>query len=192
MACSSKFSWVGCTSGSGFEAGISEPASEWIFMGWVTSRPASIPEAAGVSSCAPSGTISSPGLAEVGRVSLMLGESIRLLYLRDIDDLPGPQVPPIRHQFHGCSVGPDILDDAVVVHVKSQLGPLLKRIHGADRHVGKVPIMFGKTVKDTKTLQELKSKMDKAIQEENFEEAASLRDRIREFEKKGEGENARP
>lgn len=74
---------------------------------------------------------------------------------------------------------------------KVQLGPLLKKIHGADRHVGKVPIMVGKTVKDTKTLQELKTKMDKAIQEENFEEAARLRDRIHELEKKGEGENAR-
>jgi len=75
---------------------------------------------------------------------------------------------------------------------KSRLGPLLKRIHGADRHVGKVPIMVGKTVKDTKTLQELKSKMDKAIQEENFEEAARLRDMIRGLEKKDESGNARP
>ncbi len=74
---------------------------------------------------------------------------------------------------------------------KVQLAPLLKRIHGAERHVGKVPIMIGKTVKETKTIQDLKSKMDKAIQEENFEEAARLRDRIHELEKKGEGESAK-
>ncbi len=74
---------------------------------------------------------------------------------------------------------------------KGQLAPLLKRIHGADRHIGKVPIMIGKTVKDTKTLQELRSRMEKAIQEENFEEAASLRDKIHELEKKGEGGNAK-
>jgi len=67
---------------------------------------------------------------------------------------------------------------------KAQLAPLLKRIHGADRHVGKVPIMIGKTVKDTKLLQELKLKMENAIRTENFEEAASLRDQIRAFEKK--------
>ncbi len=67
---------------------------------------------------------------------------------------------------------------------KKQLAPLLKRIHGSDRHVGKIPLRIGKTAKDTKTLQELKMNMEKAIQMEEFEEAAKLRDKIREFEKK--------
>lgn len=65
---------------------------------------------------------------------------------------------------------------------KKQLIPLLKRIHGADRHVGKVPLMVGKTVKDTRTLQELKMKMENAIQAEEFEEAAKLRDEIKKLE----------
>lgn len=65
---------------------------------------------------------------------------------------------------------------------KKQLGPLLKRIHGADRHVGKIPLTVGKTVKDTRNLQEMKMKLEKAIQTEEFEEAARLRDRIREIE----------
>lgn len=69
---------------------------------------------------------------------------------------------------------------------KKQLAPLLKRIHGADRHVGKIPMMVGKTVKDTITLQELKMQMEKAIQQEEFEDAARLRDKIREFEKKND------
>lgn len=67
---------------------------------------------------------------------------------------------------------------------KAQLAPLLRRIHGADRHVGKVPLRIGKTVNDTRTLQELKLKMEKAIQSEEFEEAAKLRDRIRALEKR--------
>jgi len=67
---------------------------------------------------------------------------------------------------------------------KKQLAPILKRIHGTDRHVGKVSITAGKTVKDTKSLQELKMKMEKAIEAEEFEEAARLRDKIRELEKK--------
>ncbi len=65
---------------------------------------------------------------------------------------------------------------------KKQLAPLLKRIHGADRHVGKIPVTVGKTIKDTRTLQELKMQMEKAIQTEEFEEAAKLRDKIRELE----------
>ncbi len=71
---------------------------------------------------------------------------------------------------------------------KGGLAPLLKRIHGADRHVGKVPLRVGKTVKDTRTLQDLKLKMERAIQTEEFEEAAKLRDKIRELEKKTKGE----
>jgi protein arginine kinase activator len=71
---------------------------------------------------------------------------------------------------------------------KKELAPLLRRIHGADRHVGKVPLRIGKTVKDTKLLQELKGKMEKAIQTEEFEEAARLRDRINELEKKVKAE----
>ena len=70
---------------------------------------------------------------------------------------------------------------------KKQLAPLLKRIHSADRHVGKVPLTVGKTVKDTRTLQELHLKMEKAIQFEEFEAAAKLRDQIKELEKKDEG-----
>lgn len=74
--------------------------------------------------------------------------------------------------------------------LKSQIAPLLKRIHGSERHVGKVPLMLGKGVgvKDMRTLQELRAKMEKAIQQEEFEEAARLRDKIREFEKKEKGD----
>jgi len=66
---------------------------------------------------------------------------------------------------------------------KKQLMPILKRIHGSDRHIGKVPLRAGKTVRDTKTIQELQRQMEKAIQTEEFEEAARLRDKIKELEK---------
>ena len=63
--------------------------------------------------------------------------------------------------------------------------------HGAaDRHVGKVPLTAGKTIKDTRNLQELRMKMEKAIQFEEFEEAAKLRDQIKELEKKDEAAKA--
>ncbi|MBI4974382.1 MAG: UvrB/UvrC motif-containing protein [Candidatus Omnitrophica bacterium] len=71
---------------------------------------------------------------------------------------------------------------------KKQLTPLLKRIHGSDRHIGKIPLKIGKTPKDLITLQELRMGMEKAIQMEEFEEAARLRDKIRELEKKGKGD----
>ena len=73
---------------------------------------------------------------------------------------------------------------------KKHLTPLLKRIHGSDRHVGKMPLTVGKTVKDTRDLQELKINMEKAIQAEEFEEAARLRDQIRALEKKSKNGKA--
>ena len=71
---------------------------------------------------------------------------------------------------------------------RKQLDPLLKRIHGSNRHIGKVPLSAGKTVKGTNALQNLKAlkaELEKAIQSEEFEQAVKLRDRIRELESKG-------
>ena len=67
---------------------------------------------------------------------------------------------------------------------KKHIGPLLKRIHGSDRHMGKVPLTAGKSPKDTRSLQDLRTRLEKAIQAEEFEEAARLRDRIKELESK--------
>jgi len=70
------------------------------------------------------------------------------------------------------------------------LGPLLKRIHGASIHAGKLPPQFSKPVilKAQKTkdaepgVAELKAMLQQAIEKEEFEEAARLRDRIKELE----------
>lgn len=67
---------------------------------------------------------------------------------------------------------------------KKHVSPLLKRIHGSDRHLGKVPLQAGKTPKDSRNIQELRMRLDKAIQTEEFEEAARLRDKIKELESK--------
>ena len=68
---------------------------------------------------------------------------------------------------------------------KKQLEPLLKRIHGANRHIGKVPLRVGKTVQDTQTIHQMKLQLNKAIQAEEFEKAAAIRDKLRELESKG-------
>lgn len=67
-----------------------------------------------------------------------------------------------------------------------QLEPLLKRIHGASRHHGKKPVGHV-TPKITQqkaenALEGLKQQLQEAIQNENFEEAAILRDKIRDME----------
>lgn len=72
---------------------------------------------------------------------------------------------------------------------KASLAPLLKRIHGANQHLGKSPNPeFTKELKATFKLHEelvaVKDQLSKAVKNEEFEEAAALRDKIKFLEKK--------
>jgi protein arginine kinase activator len=71
---------------------------------------------------------------------------------------------------------------------KDQLNPLLRKIHGSDTHIGKMPSKK-EVVRDKAALVvDLKQALAKAIGAEEFEEAARLRDRIRAIEiKKDKG-----
>lgn len=67
---------------------------------------------------------------------------------------------------------------------RRNLVPLLKRIHGSTQHLGKVPLKIVKEAKRKSEIDILREKLQEAIQKEEFEEAAELRDKIRELEKK--------
>ena len=68
---------------------------------------------------------------------------------------------------------------------KDHLSSLLKKIHGSNQHLGKIPAKAPKVVKKrTESLQELKSQLQRAIDNEDFEKAAQVRDKIREMEQK--------
>jgi len=65
----------------------------------------------------------------------------------------------------------------------SQLEPMIRRVHGgATTHTGKVPQRTGGLIKKRKELQAMRNELQQKIQQEQFEEAAVLRDRIRELE----------
>jgi protein arginine kinase activator len=70
---------------------------------------------------------------------------------------------------------------------RKYLAPLLKRIHGSNQHIGKNPSKtktLAKPYKKKADLLELKNQLQKAIVDEAFEEAARLRDQIKEAEAK--------
>jgi protein arginine kinase activator len=69
---------------------------------------------------------------------------------------------------------------------KKYLSVLLKRIHGSNRHMGKSPVKVAKLSEKKLDLQELRQQLQRAIEQEEFEEAARLRDMIRDLEKKNE------
>lgn len=63
--------------------------------------------------------------------------------------------------------------------------PYLKRVHGATRHVGKMPNRAPLIVKPKeKTVEDLRQELARMVAEEKYEQAATLRDKIREMEGK--------
>ena len=70
---------------------------------------------------------------------------------------------------------------------KAHLANLLKKIHGSNQHLGKTPIKIPQAEREKLTnLQDLKTQLLHAIQLEDFEKAAQLRDRIHELENREE------
>ncbi len=65
-----------------------------------------------------------------------------------------------------------------------RLDPLFKRIHGSTIHVGKVPKRSGGVMKHKREVETLKKEMMYRIEHEDFEQAAHIRDKIREIERK--------
>src|SRR6201988_1402174 len=61
---------------------------------------------------------------------------------------------------------------------------LLKTMHKGIRHIGKVPQSLQQNKDLTERLKTLRKKLDKAVEEENFEQAALLRDEIKQTSNK--------
>lgn len=64
---------------------------------------------------------------------------------------------------------------------KAELLPYLKRVHGSTKHIGKKP--NNEPLKDT--LEQLRQELSRLIEEENYEQAAVIRDKIRGMEASG-------
>lgn len=67
----------------------------------------------------------------------------------------------------------------------NELLPYLKRVHGSTGHVGKIPNNAPLVVKPkTKTIDDLRNELSRLVAEENYEQAAVIRDKIKEMEAK--------
>jgi protein arginine kinase activator len=65
---------------------------------------------------------------------------------------------------------------------RSDLLPLLENIHGETRHKGKVPRRLPESKQMQSELGQLRRQLSQAVSREAYEEAAGLRDRIRQLE----------
>lgn len=65
---------------------------------------------------------------------------------------------------------------------ESILNPYIRRVHGADTHIGAAPQQSAPQAPVQNPIEPLRTKLQEAVQSENYEEAARLRDEIRRLE----------
>ncbi|MGE5632803.1 MAG: UvrB/UvrC motif-containing protein [Caulobacteraceae bacterium] len=69
-----------------------------------------------------------------------------------------------------------------------RLNPLFKKLHGNTSHTGKIPDRVGGRIKVLREVEKLKKELDEAIRDEEYEQAAVIRDKIKEIYKSEKGE----
>jgi len=65
---------------------------------------------------------------------------------------------------------------------REELTPLLENIHGETRHVGKAPRRLPQNKQTQSDLMQLRNRLKQAINKEDYEDAARLRDQIKTLE----------
>ena len=70
---------------------------------------------------------------------------------------------------------------------KRPLIPFLEKVHGSTRHTGKAPSHMGRSMAVEQRIAVLTREMDKAVDDEDFERAADLRDKVQELKEKRDG-----
>lgn len=71
---------------------------------------------------------------------------------------------------------------------KTELLPYLKRVHGSTKHIGKIPDKVSFTeIPQRDGISELREELNRLIAEENYEQAAVIRDKIKEMEAQNNG-----
>lgn len=74
----------------------------------------------------------------------------------------------------GCSHCYDVFGE--------QLAPMLKNMHKGTAHIGKKPVDFERQAEQSRKLQTLRDDLHKAVEAEEYEKAADLRDQLRQLE----------
>ncbi|MHC4341817.1 MAG: UvrB/UvrC motif-containing protein, partial [Planctomycetota bacterium] len=69
------------------------------------------------------------------------------------------------------------------------LVPLLEKVHGAANHKGDAPERLRAVLQSRREVAELEAELNQAINAEEYERAAELRDRIREMKTEGARES---
>ncbi len=74
---------------------------------------------------------------------------------------------------------------ACYTQFRSELEPMLRRLHGTTEHRGKLPKRRGQVYERSRRIQELRDRLQQAVQNEEYELAAALRDELKVAEAGG-------
>ena len=121
--------------------------------------------------------VGAPGISEDGESPEAESPSVE-----DEADLPDLTCPQCQHTFKqfrsvgrlGCA--------GCYQAFHQRLLPLLESIHGATQHVGKHPPRISENNRRQFDLIRLRNDLKQAVEQESYEEAARLRDRIKTLE----------
>jgi len=95
----------------------------------------------------------------------------------------GPRCPGCGSTFRDFSRTGRLGCSQCYEHFGNRLDPVLRRVHGSLVHSGKVPARSGEAIKVRRSIEELRSELARAVEAEEFEKAAKLRDRIKDLQK---------
>jgi protein arginine kinase activator len=105
------------------------------------------------------------------------------------DNIAGIKEKPIFYKCEKCGLTIDEFNNTGMLGCvkcyetfNDSIQTMLKRIHGNVKHHGKVPKKLSGKIKEARTLQDLKAKLQECIINEDYEQAAQLRDQIRSME----------
>lgn len=110
--------------------------------------------------------------------------------------VPVVNVPPVMSGGRRCGTCGFTLEDLKRVRrfgcadcyttFREEVSSMLRGMHKGVKHCGKVPEGMMALQVLTQRIEELRGRLDQAIAEENYEEAAGLRDEIRQMELKSQ------
>lgn len=74
---------------------------------------------------------------------------------------------------------------ACYTQFRSELEPMLRRLHGTTEHRGKLPRRLGEVYEKSRRVQKLREELQQAVRNEEYERAAQLRDELKAVEAGG-------
>lgn len=92
---------------------------------------------------------------------------------------PGPVCPRCGLSYAEFRSSGKLGCGACYASFHNELKPLLRRVHGTTEHTGGVPSCREREFDSLKEVKRLRSELDRAVRNEEYERAAELRDRIR-------------